>query len=423
MTDLQRAFHRSQPPLWLRPKCVQILLVLSANLALPAAGQNLSLQDAVAQALESNPTIQASNERVATAQGLQRQAGLMLNPKLILQTENTRPSSPFVFARDTDNFAYLQQTFETGGKREKRTDAASTAVRRAELEREVVRRHLIVRVKSAYWQALGTKTAERLLAEDIQSFRRIIEYHENRVKEGAMAEVDLIRVRLEGERLEIAYNNAELDAERARINLFREMGKTQFPEVSLTEQLELLPDRPTASIEQVMQERPEIRLARQIVDQAKASLNLQHANAKPNVDVLFGYKRATGSDSMIGGVQVDLPFSNRNQGNIAAATAEIRFAESTLAATEALVRAEVAAAERDYTIRRRQVGDFLQGMRGKADESARIAEAAYREGGADLLRLLDAQRLRIETQLMYFRALTEFRQSSAALEAALGISQ
>jgi outer membrane protein TolC len=69
------------------------------------------------------------------------------------------------------------------------------------------------------------------------------------------------------------------------------------------------------------------------------------------------------------------------------------------------------------------VGDFLKGMRTKADEAARIAEAAYREGGADLLRLLDAQRLRIETQLMYFRALTEFRQSIAALEAALGVMQ
>lgn len=423
MTERQRAFHRFQHSLRLS-RIVQILLALGANLAHPANAQTaLSLHDAIAQALENNPTIQASNERIATAQGLRQQAGLMLNPKLILQTENTRPQGPFVFPRDTDNFAYLQQIFETAGKREKRTEAASAAVRRAELERELVRRQLVVRVKSAYWQAVGAKLAERLLAEDIQSFRHIIEYHENRVKEGAMAEVDLIRVRLEGERLEIALNNATLEAERARINLFREMGKTQFPEVTLTEQLEPLPERPSVPIEQVLQDRPEMRLARQIVDQAKASLTLQHANAKPNVEVLFGYKRATGFDSMIGGVQVDLPFTNRNQGNIAAATAEIRFAESALAATDSLVRAEVMAAERDYLIRRRQVGDFLKGMRTKADEAARIAEAAYREGGADLLRLLDAQRLRIETQLMYFRALTEFRQSIAALEAALGVMQ
>ncbi|MBL8232483.1 MAG: TolC family protein [Bryobacterales bacterium] len=384
---------------------------------------NLSLHDAVTQALENNPAVQASNERITSAQGLRQQAGLILNPKLILQTENTRPYSPFVFARDTDNFAYLQQTFETAGKRERRAEAATTAVRRAEIERELLRRQISLRVKSAYWLAAGARMAERLLSEDIQSFRRIIEYHENRVKEGAMAEVDLIRVRLEGERLEIALNNAALEAERARIHLFREMGKTQFPDVILTEQLEPVPDRPMVPVDQAVRDRPEMRLASQIVNQARAGLQLQQANAKPNVDVLFGYKRATGFDSMIGGVQVDLPFTNRNQGNIAAASAEIRVAESTLAVTEALVRAEIIAAERDYTIRRRQIGDFLKGMRSKADESARIAEAAYREGGADLLRLLDAQRLRIETQLLYYRALTEFRQSVTALEAALGVMQ
>jgi outer membrane protein TolC len=124
---------------------------------------------------------------------------------------------------------------------------------------------------------------------------------------------------------------------------------------------------------------------------------------------------------MLGGVQVDLPFLNRNQGNIAAATAEIRAAESALAATEALVRAEVNAARREYEIRRRQIGESLRDMRQRADDAARIAEAAYREGGADLLRLLDAERLRIETQLLYFQSLAGYRQSIAALETALGV--
>ncbi|MCS7025963.1 MAG: TolC family protein [Bryobacteraceae bacterium] len=403
--------------LWLWPA----FPFLAAPLHFAQAQVKLSLSEAVNQALEGNPSLQASRERIVLAQGLRQQAGLIPNPRLILQTENTRPYSPFVFPRDTDNFAYLQQTVETGGKRERRIDAAAANLRRAELEQEVLRRQIAVRVKTAYWAASGAKTVERLLAQDVESFRRIVDYHETRVKEGAMAEVDLIRIRLENERLEISLNYATLEAERARINLFREMGKTDFPEVEFTEPLEPPPAPPVMAVEQALEERAELRLARHMVDQSKAALRLQQSNATPNVDVLFGYKRATGFDSMMGGLQIDLPFTNRNQGNIAAASAEVRVAESMLAATEALVRAEVLAAQRESNIRLRQLGGFFAQMRARADESARIAQAAYREGGADLLRLLDAERLRIETQLLYYRALTEYRQSIVALEAAFGM--
>jgi outer membrane protein TolC len=57
----------------------------------------------------------------------------------------------------------------------------------------------------------------------------------------------------------------------------------------------------------------------------------------------------------------------------------------------------------------------------QAAESARISRAAYREGGWDLLRLLDAERLRIETQSLYYQALAEYRQSIAELETAMGV--
>lgn len=121
------------------------------------------------------------------------------------------------------------------------------------------------------------------------------------------------------------------------------------------------------------------------------------------------------------GFSLNLPLRNRNQGNIAAAAAEVSAARAELAAAQALVRAEVEAAARDYAIRRRQLAESLRPMRDQAAESARIAQAAYREGGWDLLRLLDAERLRLETELVYYRALAELRQSAAALETAMGV--
>ena len=115
-----------------------------------------------------------------------------------------------------------------------------------------------------------------------------------------------------------------------------------------------------------------------------------------------------------------IPVRNRNQGQIEAAVAEIRVAESSLAATEAVVRSDLESAMRDYESRQKLLTETLQPMRERADEVFRIADAAYREGGSDILRLLDAERTKIETQLAYTRSLSELQQSAVAVATAQG---
>jgi outer membrane protein TolC len=338
-----------------------------------------------------------------------------------LQSENLRPygGDSFNPNREIDAFAYLSQPLELGGKRARRVDVAAANERRAELERGLLERQIAARVRQSYWTAVGAQHIYELLQEDIRNFRQIVDYHEARVREGAMAEADLLRVRIEGERLALAANRAGLEAERTRIDLFRNMGAVEFPSVRLTEALEVVP-LPPADVERALENRVEVRLARHQREAAAANLRLQQSGARPNMDIVFGYKRTSGFNSLLGGIEIDLPYSNRNQGNVAAAQAEIRVAESEFAATQALVRAEVRAAEAEAQVRRRQLTDLLQGLLERAAESSRIALAAYREGGSDLLRLLDAERVRIEIQTLYSRTLAEYRQSVVALETAMG---
>jgi outer membrane protein TolC len=59
-------------------------------------------------------------------------------------------------------------------------------------------------------------------------------------------------------------------------------------------------------------------------------------------------------------------------------------------------------------------------MRDRANEVYQIVDAAYRETGSDLLRLLDAERTKIDAEVMYARALSEFQQSVVALQTAQG---
>ncbi len=393
----------------------------------------LTLADAISQALVSNPQIATAEAHVGMAEGLRHQAGLAPNPRLTLQSENGRfwGSPPFSYSPDADSLALLAQTFETGGKRQRRVDVATTNVQRSRLEQEMLRRQMIGGVSSAYWTAAGAVSTTDLLRRELANFERIVEYNRDRVKEGAAPEVDLLRIELERDRLTSSVRIAEEDAQRATIALFREMGKTQFPNVEFADSVEQIQPVATIPLDQVLARHPAMRAAREAVEQARANLRLEQANAKPDPDVQVGYKRtaapgafsvqATAVDTLFGSITIPLPIRNRNQGQIAAAVSGITAAESSLASTEALVRSEIATTQKDYESRKRLLDETLRPMRDRAQEVYKISDAAYREGGTDILRLLDAERARIDTQLLYIRTLTDYQLSAVALQTAEGI--
>jgi outer membrane protein, heavy metal efflux system len=399
-------------------KCAGLLVFAPA-----LVGQTrLSLADAVSQALAANPRLAVAAARVGVAEGLREQAGLAPNPRFIVQLENTRawgiPS--FSYPQDTNTYAYLAQTFETGAKRNRRVDLAAENVRASSLEMQLEQRQTASRVSTAYWAAAGAAQVADLLQGEVKRFEGVVQFHRDRVREGAAPEVDLLRIEVERDRLASLARSAQQEADRTRIALFREMGMREFPPVEFTEALEQV--RPVApmALSEVLEQRMEMNLARESTEQARANLRLQQANAKPDPDLHLGYERIAGFDTVYLAAQIPLPIRNRNQGQIEAAAAGLRAAESSVAATEAAIRSEVEAAARDYDSRQKLLGETLRPMLERAGEVYRIVDAAYREAGTDILRLLDAERARIDAQVMYVRGLSDLQQSAVALETAQG---
>lgn len=386
------------------------------------AQTGLTLPDAIAEARSRHPQLRVSEERVRAAEGLRIQAGLRLNPRLILQSENTRFwSSPRLdYPNDTDNFGYLSQVFEAGGKRDRRVDLANSIVKMNEIERSTVERQIASRVSLAYWTGVAAGTLRDLLRQQVASFDEVVQYHRDRVREGAMAEVDLLRVLLERDRILVGVRSVEQEYTQATIALLREMGRTEFAPVTLSDKLPAVRDLPAPDVDSVLQSRPELLAGRENIERARASLRLQQAMAKLDPEVLFGYKRTAGINTLLGGFQINLPVRNRNQGQIAAAAAEIRVAENEVRATESQIRAEVESAWAAVRSRRELLTETLEPMRLRADEIARISLAAYREGGFDLLRLIDAQRARLEAMSVYYRALSDYQQSVTTLQIVTG---
>jgi outer membrane protein, heavy metal efflux system len=396
------------------------LSIFALALALPAAAQTtLTLDEAVRAALERRPELKAAEARVSASQGLKNQAGLFPNPRLILQVENLRGSN-FDYSNDADSFAYFSQVIETSGRRGNRIAVGEANVSRSRLEEEQLRREIGFRVREAYWLALGVQFARDLYEQNDSYFKQVVEYHEARLKEGKIAEVDVLRVRLQAEQIHAALENARLDVDKAQLVLAREMGAVTAVPWQLTEHFDQLEEPRTAKVS-VPSALVEARLAAQDLAAARANLGLARAAGRPDLDALFGYKRTAGLNTAIAGLQLNLPLFDRNQGARAAAQAETLAAQRTMDATNARLDSEAALARKEYEARLRQARDIFAPLHQQADQISDISRSAYREEGLDLLRLLDAERFRVEAQLAWLRALTDYHKSVVNLERAEGV--
>jgi outer membrane protein TolC len=72
-----------------------------------------------------------------------------------------------------------------------------------------------------------------LLRDTQNNFQQTIDYHVAQAREGAIAEADLLRVRLEGDRVTVAYKTAQRELLTANTELLRAMGAVRvFPSSS-----------------------------------------------------------------------------------------------------------------------------------------------------------------------------------------------
>ena len=144
-----------------------------------------------------------------------------------------------------------------------------------------------------------------------------------------------------------------------------------------------------------------------------------------NAQISFSLGDSFGSTSLsetdvVGGISFDLPILSLRGGAIAKARAQGTVADATLKLDTRKTLSEVrdayhslqAAAGRARALRSEVLPAML--------ETAAMTEDSYREGRADLVRLLEAERAVVETNLAEVEAISTFGKAVADLERAVG---
>lgn len=393
------------------------VLVLGAS---PAFAEELTLEQAVRTALAHRPEIRGADNLVDSARNLRKQAGVLPNPRLVYQSENLRPGMDF--AGGVDTYAYGSQVLEMSGKRGARIGLAQTGIGRSEINRDLLTRDIEFAVAQAFWDAVRLSYLRKLTEENEGFYREMLDYHQKRLEEGKAAAVDVMRIRLESAKAQTRTEAARLAESQAMQKLAQEMGLPQSEHWMLSEKFEQLNDpRPEALADKAFEQRLEVKSAQQRIEAASAYLRLQQAQGRPDLDALFGYKRTAGTNTMLAGLQMNVPLFDRNRGGIDSARTDLAANREALKGVEIRSEAELGLARTAFETWKRQTTELYAPMVSQSNEIASISRAAYREGGLDLLRLLDAERIRIETQTAWVEALGNYHQSVLLLNYAAGL--
>ena len=400
---------------------IAVLLLFAPGIfAEDPSSQPLSLREALASAISKRQELQAAAQMQESAAQLRRQAGMIPNPHFLYQSENLRPGMDF--SETTDTYAYASEILEVSGRRGARIATANSAIARSQLTFEQQKRVIELRVAQSYWDALRLQYLRVLAEQNAGYYREILDYHLKRFNEGKLAAVDLLRVRLEEARAEVNTESSRLAEAEAKQTLAREMGLATAGNWRLSESFDTLnPPKDSPSIAMALDERIEVRLARDAINAARSNLMSQKAQGRPDLDAVFGYKRTGGLNTMVAGFQLYVPVFDRNRGGVAAAQSEIEANRATLSAVQQQSASDLALARMAYDTWKRQISDRYRPLLDQAIDIANISRAAYREGGTDLLRLLDAEKLRVDTQSAWVEALGNYHQSVLSLEYAEGL--
>jgi cobalt-zinc-cadmium efflux system outer membrane protein len=147
--------------------------------------------------------------------------------------------------------------------------------------------------------------------------------------------------------------------------------------------------------------RPSLVSLRQQQAAARGGLFLASRERLP-VPALSGGTQVTqdvhGTSAFLG-FSIPLPFFDHNQGAVAKATAQIDAANLFVQAGLGEARAEIERAATVLKKRREALQSLEAAVMGRIPTLRRMAEDAYREGSADILELLDANRSLKDFQL------------------------
>ena len=389
--------------------------------ALPAK-RSITISDAVSIFLQQNLQLVAARYDIDTADAEKLTARLRPNPEFSFGSSDLPLDfSGNLITQQTLSYA-ISQTFELGGKRRKRIDAANANSDLARGEFQMVVWQLTNDLKKKFYAVLLADALLKLAKENQKTFAETIKHTTELFQLGEISGLDLKRLEVEELKFDTDVANSEKDYELAVRDL-RVMlgGDYRATDIEVAGALDYQPyEFSLAELrDKSLAARPDLKAAQLSERAADASIRLQDAHRIPDLTLGAGVDQVpTGTSTYTFGVGITLPVFDRNQGERAKALIEKRKAQNEQQLITNLVLSDVDKALVAFEIQKRRVELYRAGVLTKVDDIQNLTEFALKAGESSTIDLLDAIRTRRETLAAYYQTLFDYEAALLDLELA-----
>src|SRR5271163_997569 len=189
---------------------VVLLVLVSGGASVKAQTAPLTLEQAIALARASNPTLLSGRQHVTATKASEVTAGLRQNPSFTLSGTDVslpadNPANPYSYT------ANVSRLFERGQKRRWRLDVAHATTDVTQSQYNDTERQTILQVKDAFTNMLTAKAALGIAAENLESYSKTVELSRARLNAGDISGTDFDRIDLQLAEFEADNNAAKLD--------------------------------------------------------------------------------------------------------------------------------------------------------------------------------------------------------------------
>jgi outer membrane protein, heavy metal efflux system len=397
------------------------MLVMAGPCAMRLRAQSpLTLADVVRAVTARHPSIAASAARIHSAEAGRRAAGAFGNPVASYQYDYTEAAGGRLERETMISAAVPLEFLYQRGPRVRQADAEVRAVM---ADAFAERQRLLLDATHAFYRVALAQVGASTAADLVSWLDSLVVYDQRRAAEGALAEADLLRTRMERDRaaVDLTMRDVELAQARAALSGFADARGAVVAVAAL-------PIEAPALIDTIADpaNRPDIRAATERVGAAASAITIEHRMLIRQLSLTLGVQHMGATSSLVGGVSLPVPLFDRNAAAARRASAERDAAAFDLAALRRTADADLAGAREtarllmaravELTSSAGDGSDYLQ----RADDARRIALGAYREGAVPLLQVLDAARAWGEARITFFQAIYAQHESVVGLAAAIG---
>ena len=341
---------------------------------------------------ELNPRIVGPRAEAEAAQALVGQARLRPNPEISLEVENIAGSGAFSGLSATEYTLAVGQRLELGGKRGTRVEAARAQAQLADLRADLAGAELGFLVRERYVAAAAAASRVELALDVVERNEELARIAGLLVEVGREPPLRALRAEAALAEAQAELQAAEATSLAARTALASLWGDQGTPPLVPSRFPGIEPPGAVMATASGLQ----LRVARAESTAAAAEIDRERSLRIPDPIISAGVRRfeESNDNAFLVGVSIPLPFSNRNQGNIAAAEARLRAANAREAVALADFEQAVTRARSQYLAAEARVETLSTTSLPQADEALRLVRIGYRNGRFPLIEVLSAAEAR-----------------------------